>query len=817
MEDFLDLDISLPSGVLSDSSIELDFSLFDNLPDPDASQEPIEAQGGNFNPFRDASTPIPGVVCSSKLFHHLKLAATKPTPEQNPDSSIQEDQETSEMSVSLYQELLDVQPPQQQPQPVPEGMPLCSSVSPLAATNMGLKNTATQSLPTQGEQPTPKEEFNSSLEYAELMKAFCPSPEQERSDSPPLDYALLMNPLRPPADDESNLDDVIMNVANAQGSEEGDSPDANLHCSSVSPIAATNMGLHNTATTQPLPTQGEQPTPEEDFNSSLEYAKLMKAFCPSPEKGRSDSPLLDYALNQLRLPADDQSKPDDATRVANVQSNKGDSQDLEVSFSPTLPPLIHQQPTSECSVPVQRSIQSSTTSQYIMQEPPNCLSLQREQQVVTPQPLTTQPQLQYQAYLPSQCAPLENKFSLGSVPSTTLSQQDFSNAHPHVHHGARNQPPTQGNAMPQYSFNCLPIQQEQHISVRKPQSQLQYEIFQAPPSKFAPLEFSIGSVLQTAVPSQDFNATQERVTTQQPLPTRRVLGSVGPQPSLLAAPSCPPLQPQQHHPAPAVPVVLPQEGVISTQSSHTQPRMSKQILSANIGRLIQRLEACANILPCDELRTFYEAQVSKLEESQRIQMSQCKSVDEEVCIDVSHTSIHNELIHSCHQTLDQVERRRLSQAASSVETSTSTGRPSPASQPASSSSSTSVQQSSPDGPSTAQPSPPAPFNPAQAATKASSKGLRIPSVAELRTYKQKSIIESLSSKATDALNKWYADNYATPYASEDEVAELANRGDILPVQVRKWLCNKRRRDNNYLNSCEQAMLKIRKRKRSGSL
>ncbi|ELU07493.1 hypothetical protein CAPTEDRAFT_204105 [Capitella teleta] len=688
MEDFLDLDISLPSGGLCDDSIELDLALFDNLPDPnqETSKSPDGQQGENFRPPRTASTPIQGVVRSSKLFNHLKLAATKPTLEENLDashSSIQE--ETSEISDSPNDEHLQAEHPQPSPEAEAEGVPGCSwgSATLLAATSTSPEDTATtQPLPAHDEQPPPEEdcaEFDSSLEYAKLMKTFYPPPENERNDSPPLDYALLMNPLS--TGDKTNDPNDNLTLATAQDCD--DSPQAN---------------------------------PQE----------------PSPPQQQS--------------------------------------------------------PARECSAPIHAPTQDSATAQYIAQAPPNCLPLQQDQQVLASQPLTTQPQLQYEALQPpSQCTPLENQPCLfGSVPPTAVSQEGFVNAQPMLHCGAPTQP------------------------------QLQYKAFQPTPPGGAPLETQqllVGSI--TAAPQQD------AATTEQSLPIK---GSAAPHYSLLNEPLHL-QQHEQHQPVPVATTAAPQQGFVSEyppmqsmsqpqpiQCSATQPRMSKQILGANIRRLMQRVELCATLLDgFDKLFSSYEAQVSKIENSRKFQMSRCKGAIEEIYIDVSHTSHHNELIHKFHQALDKLEHHQFSQAASSVETAPIV-QVSPPPQPTSSSTA-SVQQSSPDAPSAAH-SPPAATNSFSSTNKAPGNDIRIPTVAELRTYKQKSIIECLNTKATDALNKWYADNYHAPYASDEEVRELAEAGDILPVQVRKWLCNKRRRDNNYLKICEQAELKDRKRKRS---
>ncbi len=47
---------------------------------------------------------------------------------------------------------------------------------------------------------------------------------------------------------------------------------------------------------------------------------------------------------------------------------------------------------------------------------------------------------------------------------------------------------------------------------------------------------------------------------------------------------------------------------------------------------------------------------------------------------------------------------------------------------------------------------------------------------------------------SDILNKWYLDFHDCPYATQGDVAELAQKTGLAPAQVRKWLGNRRLRD-----------------------
>ena len=55
---------------------------------------------------------------------------------------------------------------------------------------------------------------------------------------------------------------------------------------------------------------------------------------------------------------------------------------------------------------------------------------------------------------------------------------------------------------------------------------------------------------------------------------------------------------------------------------------------------------------------------------------------------------------------------------------------------------------------------------------------------------------SLKSCASHILEAWYENNIDHPYATKDVVDNIAKLGDITPLQVRKWMANKRVRTQN---------------------
>ncbi|XP_067937810.1 uncharacterized protein [Watersipora subatra] len=71
-----------------------------------------------------------------------------------------------------------------------------------------------------------------------------------------------------------------------------------------------------------------------------------------------------------------------------------------------------------------------------------------------------------------------------------------------------------------------------------------------------------------------------------------------------------------------------------------------------------------------------------------------------------------------------------------------------------------------------------------------------------KLYVKSSMVEKksrfLSKKAVSTLQNWYQNHRDHPYATDDEVRELAAAGSITPNQVKKWMANTRARSFNTL-------------------